>query len=38
MDDAFKRRIKFMVRFTMPDIEIRLKLWQSMIPNQAEGL
>lgn len=35
MDEAFKRRIKFFVRFTFPNREMRLKLWQSMIPSEA---
>lgn len=35
IDDAFKRRIKFFVRFTFPDRNIRLKLWMSMIPDDA---
>lgn len=35
IDDAFKRRIKFFVRFTFPDQNMRLKLWTSMLPEQA---
>lgn len=36
IDEAFKRRIRFFVRFTFPDRDIRLKLWKSMIPAQAQ--
>lgn len=36
IDEAFKRRIRFFVRFTFPDSNIRLKLWQSMIMPQAQ--
>ena len=32
MDDAFKRRIKFMINFSMPSAEIREKLWHSILP------
>lgn len=32
LDDAFKRRIKFMVKFSFPTEEVRLKLWKSIIP------
>lgn len=35
MDDAFKRRIRFFVRFTFPDRAMRKRLWQSMIPEDA---
>lgn len=36
IDDAFKRRISFRINFPMPEPEHRIKLWQSMIPNEAE--
>lgn len=32
LDDAFKRRIKFMVKFSFPTEEVRLKLWKSIMP------
>lgn len=35
IDDAFKRRIKFMVQFTFPTAQTRVKLWESMIGNKA---
>lgn len=35
LDDAFKRRIRFFIRFSFPDPAMRLKLWTSMIPQQA---
>lgn len=35
IDEAFKRRIKFFVRFTFPDRSTRLRLWNSMIPDTA---
>ena len=36
IDDAFKRRIKFMVQFTFPTADTRKKLWKSMISPKAE--
>lgn len=35
LDEAFKRRIHFFVRFPLPDPDMRLKLWKQMIPQQA---
>ncbi|GEM_PF-6338525 len=35
IDEAFRRRIKFYVKFSFPDPDLRLKLWKSMIPEQA---
>lgn len=35
IDDAFKRRIKYMVHFRMPDAETRMLLWRQMLPGQA---
>lgn len=32
IDDAFKRRIWFMVKFPYPTEEIRLSLWQTILP------
>ncbi|MCC6621653.1 MAG: ATP-binding protein [Deltaproteobacteria bacterium] len=36
IDEAFRRRIRFTVRFPMPDVDTRARLWRSMIPTQAE--
>lgn len=35
MDDAYKRRIRFMVHFQAPDVGIRKKLWKKLIPDRA---
>ena len=35
IDDAFKRRIKYMIPFRMPDAKTRALLWQKMLPVQA---
>lgn len=35
IDDAFKRRIKFMVNFSFPEAEVRLKLWNTILPKQV---
>ncbi len=35
MDDAFKRRIQFMVNFRLPSLETRKKLWRSLLPKEA---
>lgn len=35
LDDAFKRRIKFMVDFQFPEKETRRKLWRTLIPREA---
>ncbi len=35
IDDAFRRRIKFMVPFRFPDVETRKKLWHSLIPDKT---
>lgn len=35
IDNAFKRRIKYMIHFRMPDVKTRTLLWQKMLPNQA---
>ncbi len=35
IDDAFKRRIKFMINFVFPTSEVRLKLWKKIIPKKA---
>ena len=34
-DEAFKRRISFMVNIPMPDAEIRKKIWHSVFPEEA---
>ena len=35
IDDAFKRRIKYMIHFRMPDARTRELLWRKMLPVQA---
>lgn len=35
IDDAFKRRIKYMIHFQMPDAATRTLLWQKMLPKEA---
>ncbi len=35
IDDAFKRRIKFMINFVFPTPEVRLKLWETVLPKNA---
>lgn len=35
IDDAFRRRIRFIVDFPMPDVDARVKLWQRMMPPGA---
>ena len=35
IDDAFKRRIKFMVNFSFPDAQTRLRLWRTIIPEEV---
>lgn len=35
IDDAFKRRIQFMVNFRFPSAEIRKRLWHAMLPSRA---
>lgn len=36
IDDAFKRRIRFIVNFALPNAEIRYNLWKNLIPKQAK--
>ncbi|WP_165445201.1 AAA family ATPase [Bacilliculturomica massiliensis] len=36
IDDAFKRRIKFMVNFVFPEEAVRYKLWTTIIPEQVK--
>ena len=36
IDDAFKRRIKFIIRIAFPPADVRLTLWRSMLPPEAE--
>lgn len=33
-DDAYKRRMKFIIRFTLPQREQRVQLWQKVFPKQ----
>lgn len=35
IDDAFKRRIKFMINFVFPDKDVRLRLWKTILPKSA---
>lgn len=35
MDEAFRRRLSVHVRFPMPELDERLKLWERMIPRMA---
>ena len=35
MDDAFTRRIRFIVEFPFPDEVSRLKIWQTHFPKEA---
>lgn len=35
IDDAFARRIHYLVEFPMPDAESRVRLWRAMFPAQA---
>ena len=35
IDDAFKRRIKFMINFVFPTPDVRLKLWKQILPADA---
>jgi SpoVK/Ycf46/Vps4 family AAA+-type ATPase len=35
IDEAFRRRLNFRVRFVAPDLEERLELWQLMIPRET---
>ena len=35
IDDAFKRRIRFMVNFRFPSAETRRRLWHSLLPEAA---
>lgn len=34
LDDAFMRRISFIIRFPFPDVVSRKQIWRSMIPEQ----
>ena len=33
IDDAFKRRIKFMINFVFPTADVRLRLWKGILPD-----
>jgi hypothetical protein len=35
IDEAFKRRLRFVVHFDIPDVDARAALWAKMIPAQA---
>ncbi len=34
-DEAFKRRIRFMIEFPLPDAERRLKIWSQVYPKET---
>ena len=36
IDDAFKRRIKFMIHIAFPEQEVRLRLWRSALPTEVK--
>ena len=36
IDDAFKRRIKFFINFVFPTPDVRLMLWQKILPASAQ--
>lgn len=36
IDDAFKRRIKFMIYIAFPEKEVRLRLWRATLPAEAK--
>ena len=36
LDDAFKRRLRFRIKFPAPDEEARRALWQKMLPEAAD--
>jgi AAA+ superfamily predicted ATPase len=35
-DEAFKRRLKLLVNFTLPDEKMRLQLWHSVFPQEVD--
>lgn len=35
IDEAFRRRIRFMIHFRLPDADVRRTLWHKMFPPQA---
>lgn len=35
LDEAFRRRIQFVIDFQLPDIELRKRMWNQMLPPQA---
>jgi len=35
LDDAFTRRLRFLIDFTFPDEAHRLRIWRSLVPPQA---
>ena len=35
IDEAFKRRLRFIVEFKEPDLEARIRLWQHLVPPNA---
>ena len=37
IDDAFRRRLSFHIKFPVPEVEERARLWQAVIPERALG-
>ncbi|MEO8700915.1 MAG: ATP-binding protein [Kofleriaceae bacterium] len=35
VDEAFRRRLAFRIRFPLPEVEERVKLWRAMLPAEA---
>ncbi len=35
IDDAFKRRIKFVIHIAFPEASVRLRLWRTLLPSEA---
>src|SRR5690606_20539785 len=36
IDEAFERRLRFKLTFPMPDATERIRLWRSMVPEEAD--
>lgn len=37
LDEAFLRRLRYMIDFPLPDVRERLKIWQQAIPKQVDA-
>ena len=35
IDDAFERRLNFKIDFPMPEMELRARIWERLIPSEA---